>query len=44
VPELLLGNEEVGEERIFSERLRLWSIVGELKMLGYELYLECDVV
>jgi hypothetical protein len=30
---LLLGSEEVGEERMFSERLRLWSIVGELSMI-----------
>jgi hypothetical protein len=34
---LLLGSEEIGEERMFSERLRLWSIVGELSMLGYEM-------
>jgi hypothetical protein len=34
---LLLGSEEVGEERMFSERLRLWSIVGELRITGYEM-------
>jgi hypothetical protein len=34
---LLLGSSDVGEERMFSERLRLWSIMSELGMLGYEM-------
>jgi hypothetical protein len=41
---LLLGSEEVGEERMFSERLRLWSIVGELSMVRYKYALDMSCV
>lgn len=39
---LLLGRSEVGEERMFSERLRLWSIFVGLSILQ-KIWLMCEV-